>query len=292
MSSKDRAAQGPLPQGTLIIIGGAEDKRNECEILRTVVGTAGGGDSRLVVLTAATEQPQTVGAEYHHVFRQLGAGGVQLLHVNDRAIANQEATACMIEQATGIFLTGGDQLRITSIIGGTSLDRALLRAYHQGAVIAGTSAGASAMSSTMIVAGSEENAPTRNTLNMAPGMGLLRDVVIDQHFAQRGRIGRLLSAIAQNPHALGVGIDEDTAIVVHPDRTFTVVGTNAVTVIDGNSITDINATETSPTMPLALTDVTLHMLPVGYGFDLDRRRPLAPSDEPRPRPQRQREADA
>lgn len=292
MSSKDKACTDPLPRGTLIIIGGAEDKQDECDILTTVVAKAGGSAARIVVLTAATEQPETVGAEYHYVFTRLGAGDVQLLHVNDRATANLTATGGAIERATGVFITGGDQLRITSIIGGTALDRALVQAYDRGGVIAGTSAGASAMSTTMIVAGSEENAPTRNTLNMAPGMGLLRDVVIDQHFAQRGRIGRLLSAIAQNPHALGVGIDEDTAIVVNPDRTFTVIGSNAVTVIDGATITETNATETSPTMPLALTDVTLHMLPVGYGFNFDRRRPLAPSADESSRPRAKREANS
>jgi cyanophycinase len=266
------------PNGTLIIIGGAEDKKDRCQILRTVIAKAGDVDSRIVDLTAATEQPGTVGAEYRYVFSRLGAENIEILHITDRAMANEPATTETIERASGVFFTGGDQLRITSTIGGTALDRALRAAYDRGAVIAGTSAGASAMSDTMIVTGDDEDAPTRNTLNMAPGMGLLRDVVIDQHFAQRGRIGRLLSAIAQNPHALGVGIDEDTAIVVHPNQRFTVIGTNAVTVIDGRSITDTNASEASRTMPLALTDVTLHMLPVGYGFDLARRRPTAPAE--------------
>lgn len=264
-------------RGTLIIIGGAEDKRDRCQILRAVIAKAGGSDARLVVLTAATEQPGAVGAEYRYVFSRLGAAEVEIIHVDDRALANDQRVVDAIARATGIFFTGGDQLRITSLIGGTRLETALRDAYARGAVIAGTSAGASAMSDTMIVAGDDEDAPTRNTLNMAPGMALLRDVVIDQHFAQRGRIGRLLSAIAQNPHALGVGIDEDTAIVVRPDREFTVIGSNAVTVIDGRTITETNVSEASPTMPLALTDVTLHVLPVGYGFDLQRRRPTAPA---------------
>lgn len=264
------------PRGTLIIIGGAEDKRDRCQILREVIARAGGSDARLVVLTAATEQPGAVGAEYRYVFSRLGAAEVEVVHVDDRALANDQRIVGAVGRATGVFFTGGDQLRITSTIGGTRLETALREAYARGAVIAGTSAGASAMSDTMIVAGDDEDAPTRNTLNMAPGMALLRDVVIDQHFAQRGRIGRLLSAIAQNPHALGVGIDEDTAIVVRPDREFIVIGSNAVTVIDGRTITETNVSEASPTMPLALTDVTLHVLPVGYGFDLQRRRPTAP----------------
>lgn len=278
MSSTRKGDAHGEPQGTLIIIGGAEDKKERCQILRTVIAKAGGADARLVVLTAATEQPGTVGAEYRYVFSRLGAEDIEIVHIADRAMASERRTIDAVEHATGIFFTGGDQLRITSTIGGTGLDTALRAAYQRGAVIAGTSAGASAMSDTMIVTGDDEDAPTRNTLNMAPGMGLLRDVVIDQHFAQRGRIGRLLSAIAQNPHALGVGIDEDTAIVVHPNQSFAVIGSNAVTVIDGRSITDTNASEASRTMPLALTDVTLHMLPVGYGFDLTRRRPTAPAE--------------
>lgn len=276
MSGTRKPAAEP-PRGTLIIIGGAEDKQDRCQILRTVIAKAGGVKARLVVLTVATEQPETVGAEYRYVFSRLGADDIDIVHVADRAMANERTTIEAVERATGLFFTGGDQLRITSTIGGTRLDAAMLAAYHRGAVIAGTSAGASAMSDTMIVTGDDEDAPTRNTLNMAPGMGLLRDVIIDQHFAQRGRIGRLLSAIAQNPRALGVGIDEDTAIVVHPDQRFTAIGSNAVTVIDGRSITSTNASEASQTMPLALTDVTLHMLPVGYGFDLVRRRPTAPA---------------
>lgn len=276
MSSNRKPETADTPRGTLVIIGGAEDKKDRCQILRTVIEKAGGADARLIVLTAATEQPGTVGAEYRYVFSRLGADDIEIVHIADRAAAGERRIIEAVRGASGIFFTGGDQLRITSTIGGTGLDEALLAAYLRGAVIAGTSAGASAMSDTMIVTGDDEDAPTRNTLNMAPGMGLLRDVVIDQHFAQRGRIGRLLSAIAQNPRALGVGIDEDTAIVVHPDESFAVVGSNAVTVIDGRSITDTNASEASRTMPLALTDVTLHMLPVGYGFDLRRRRPTAP----------------
>ena len=132
-------------------------------------------------------------------------------------------------------MTGGDQLRITSIMGGTRAQQALYRAFENGAIIAGTSAGASVMSETMITSGNDDDAPKKCTLKMAPGLGLLRDVVIDQHFAQRGRIGRLLTAIAQNPHMLGIGIDEDTGLVISDDSVFEVVGSHAVTVIDSHS---------------------------------------------------------
>jgi cyanophycinase len=257
-------------EGKLLIIGGAEDKQGECKILKRFVQEAGGKESRIIVLTAATELPQQVGAQYDEIFKRLGAAEVQVLDVSERVSANRETIVQELEKATGVFFTGGDQLRITGIIGGTRLGRTLHRLYERGVIIAGTSAGASAMSDTMIVGG-EAGTPKKDELTMAPGLGLLHSVVIDQHFAQRGRIGRLLSAIAQNPYVLGVGIDEDTSILVYSDGRFTVVGSQTVTVVDASPSIATNVSEISPGQALVLTPVWMHVLSDGYGFDLKRR---------------------
>jgi len=257
-------------EGKLLIIGGAEDKEKECKILKRFVREAGGKESRLTVLTAATEYPGQVGAQYKELFQHLGAAEVQVLDVAERTSANNERISYELEKATGVFFTGGDQLRITGILGGTRLGRTLHRLYERGVIIAGTSAGASAMSDTMIVGG-EAGTAKKDTLTMAPGLGLLHSVVVDQHFAQRGRIGRLLSAIAQNPYVLGVGIDEDTSILVYSDGRFTVVGSQTVTVVDASPSLESNVSEISPGQALVLTPVLMHVLSDGYGFDLKRR---------------------
>jgi len=260
-------------EGKLLIIGGAEDKTGECRILTRFVQETGGKDSHLVILTAATEYPRQVGDQYKGLFRKLGVQDVEVLDVANRIQANHVETVAGLEKATGVFFTGGDQLRITGLLGGTLLGRALHRIYERGVIIAGTSAGASVMSDTMIVGG-EAGTPKKEALSMAPGLGLLRSVVIDQHFAQRGRIGRLLTAVAQNPYVLGVGIDEDTAILVYSDAHFTVVGSQTVTVVDSAPSEATNVSDSDPGQALLLTPVLIHVLPDSYGFNLKRREAL------------------
>lgn len=267
---------GDQVQGTLVIIGGAEDKEHECEILKKVVELSGGVKARLVIMTAATERPQAVGNEYRRIFSRLGVKDITVTDISSREEANHPRHVKAIQSASAIFFTGGDQLRITSLLGGTEVDRALHVSYRKGVVIAGTSAGASVMSETMIVEGNSEEAPKKNTLKMAPGMGLIAEVVVDQHFAQRGRLGRLLTAVAQNPHMLGLGLDEDTAVVVGTGDCFEVYGSQTVTVVDGAAISHTNVSESAPAQALALTDVRLHVLPAGYRFNLKQRQPLIP----------------
>ncbi|WP_094549580.1 cyanophycinase [Petroclostridium xylanilyticum] len=259
---------GDKVRGNLIIIGGAEDKKNECSILKKVVEIAGGENARLVVLTTATQLPQEVGQQYREVFTRLGVKDIAILNIDSRDDADQSQNTEIIRNATTIFFTGGDQLRISSILGGTLVNQALHDAYRKGVLIVGTSAGASVMSSTMIVEGSNNEAARKCTLKMAPGLGLLEEAIIDQHFDQRGRIGRLLCGIAQNPYMLGIGIDEDTAIRVYPEDYFEVIGTNAVTILDGRTIKSSNVSESSPDELLALSNVTLHVIPQGYKFDM------------------------
>lgn len=261
-------------QGRLVIIGGNEDKIGDCVILRKFLDMAGGRQARIAILTTATELPREVGDEYRALFMGMGASSAGILYIGNRESANDIHQAEEIEQASGIFITGGDQLRLTSILGGSRVDKAIRKAYMHGTVVAGTSAGASVMSDTMIVGGDSSDTPKKASLSMAHGMDLIEDVVIDQHFAQRGRINRLLAAVAQNPHVLGVGLDEDTAIVVNGTEMFEVIGSQTVTVLDGKNIVHSNISESKPDEPLAITHVLLHILPVGFGFNLRRRMPF------------------
>jgi len=259
--------------GNLLIIGGNEDKHGECRILRKFVEMAGGRQAKIAVITTATELPREVGDEYRLLFSELGVESASVLNITSRESAGDRQQVTEIENATGIFFTGGDQLRLTSIIGGSAADAAIRRAFQKGTVIAGTSAGASVMSHTMIVGGDSSDTPKKSTLSMAHGMGLIEEVVIDQHFAQRGRINRLLGAVSQNPHVLGIGIDEDTALMVTPDGKCEVFGSQTVTVVDGKHIVHSNISESKRFEPLAITNVILHILPKGFGYDLKSRQP-------------------
>lgn len=258
--------------GPLVIIGGKEDCNGRAACLKEFIRLSGGAGGRLVILGTASQRAQAA-SRYRILFEQWGVGRVRELPVASRREADDEAALAPLADATGVFFTGGDQLRITSILGGTRLEQALKDAWQSGAVVAGTSAGASMMTSTMILGGEDEDAPRRSTVHMSPGMGFLCDVVVDQHFAQRGRIGRLLSAVAQNPHVLGVGLDEDTAMVVRGSCA-RIVGSGTATFVDGRFLLWTNISESTADEPLALAGVRLHALPAAYGYDLSRRQPL------------------
>lgn len=262
---------GKKVEGTLLIIGGAEDKDGNCEILKRFTELSDRSKDPLVVVTTATQEPVSVGEEYYRIFKKLGAANVEVLNLDTRQKANQKQISELLETAGGVFFTGGDQLRVTATLGGTLANEALKKAYLSGTVIAGTSAGASVMSSTMIVEGDSDEAPKLNTIKMAPGLGMVEEVVIDQHFAQRGRIGRLLSAVAHNPYILGIGIDEDTAVLVYSDAKLEIIGSHTVTFIDGRNVNFTNVSELTPGQALAIENINLHVLPKGFGFDLSAR---------------------
>jgi cyanophycinase len=263
-----------MADGTLIIIGGHEDKQNDRVILREVAERLLGG--KLVVATVASSDPSSYFREYQRVFHDLGLTDVVELYVSQRA----EALGCeklrAFEGASGVFFSGGDQLRISSQIGDTGIEQKVREIFDAGGVIAGTSAGASVMSDTMLVRGSSGESYRIGDLHMAAGLGLIRNVIIDQHFAERGRIGRLLGAVAQNPRQLGIGIDEDTAVVVNYPH-FRVIGSGAVYVVDCNGATHSNIAEASPERALSVYDVRLHVLSAGDRFDLSARRPMLDS---------------
>jgi cyanophycinase len=266
-----------VADGTVIVIGGAEDKVRDRVILSRFVSLAGGSDARIVVISTASSLGAEAGQRYRQVFGELGVKRFKPIHAVTRSQANDESFVAAVSDATGIFLTGGNQLRLSSTIGGTRLADAVLDRFRHGAVVAGTSAGASAMSSHMIAFGASGATPKQRMAQVAAGLGVLPGVIIDQHFQQRNRLGRLLSLIAQNPSLLGLGIDEDTAGVVGPDHVMEVIGRGSITVVDGAS-SETNAWEIGGHKPIMISNVVLHSLPAGHRFDLrGRSRVAAPS---------------
>ena len=260
-------------RGQLVIIGGAEDKEGDCKILREFVRRAGGVNARIVVMTAATELPREVGENYIRVFDRLGVEDARIVDTVIREDASSSTALEAINKATGVFFTGGDQARITSIIKDTEIDTLIHRRFSEGIVVGGTSAGAAVMPDVMIVEGDSETNPRVEVVRMGPGMGFLPGVVIDQHFSQRGRLGRLISALAQQPAVMGFGIDENTAVVVHGDE-FEVIGEGAVTIVDESEISHSNVGETLKDEALAVCGARLHILPEGYRFNMKTRKPI------------------
>ncbi|HEY9723567.1 MAG TPA: cyanophycinase, partial [Oscillatoriaceae cyanobacterium] len=252
----------------------AEDRTGEKAVLQRVVALSGGSKAHMVVLTTASSLGVEIEKVYEKAFLECGAARVTTLHIQDRADANDPENVAVIYEATGVFMTGGDQTRLASVLGGSEVGKAMHRAYkRQGVTIAGTSAGASAVSEHMIAGGKRGIHPKKGMLNLVPGLGLLNRVIIDQHFSQRQRLGRLLSIVAQNPFLLGIGIDENTAIVVEPDLTFEVIGAGAVTILDARGITNTNVNEAKKGQLLAMCNVQFHLLPEGQRFHIEKREP-------------------
>ncbi|MEA3051368.1 MAG: cyanophycinase [Sphingomonadales bacterium] len=262
-------------KGCLIIIGGGEDRAPSGQrvILREVARHVRGG--KLVLATVASHRPEGYFEEYERAFADLGLGELVELYVEERSRAGDRDKLSVLDDAAGIFFSGGDQLRITSQIGDTGIEAKVRALFDRGGVVAGTSAGASVMSDTMLIKGTSKVTHRIGDLHMAPGMGLMRDVIIDQHFAERGRFGRLIGAIAHNPRILGLGLDEDTAAVVEGD-TFRVIGSGAVYVVDGADISYSNIAEADSDKALSMHNMRVHVLSDDDGFDLKERRPIPP----------------
>ena len=266
-----------VTKGTLIIIGGKEDKEKDKKILQEVARRAASG--KLIVATVATDLPDEVWEEYRKLFGDLGVRSIEHLDIRSRTDALSEEALRTLEGAAVVFFTGGDQLKITSQLGDSMVYRWTHQLLEKGGTVAGTSAGASVMSTTMLVSGSGDQSPgIEAAIHMAPGLGFFPDAVVDQHFAERGRIGRLIAAITQNPRQLGVGIDEDTAIVVHGNEFFEVIGQGSVYVLDAAGITYSNLVEGETDM-LSTFDIKLHLLSEGFRYDLQNRRPCLSEDQ-------------
>ncbi len=262
-------------KGRLILIGGSEEKKGKRVILEEIARRAKDGNGNLVIITVATQLPKEVAAMYTSAFEELGVPNVIVSKLSTREDAHNEGVVSEIATAAVVFLTGGDQLRITSQMGNTPALRQLRQVYQEGATIVGTSAGAAAMPETMFIGGRGDTPNKITTIGMAPGLALVSGVIIDSHFAQRGRFGRLLGAVVQNPANLGLGLDENTAIMTLGDGTFRVLGTGAVYVMDGTDITYSSLSERRPEGVVSIYDVKLHVLGEGDSFDLNERRPIA-----------------
>ena len=280
MTDQPPAASGDSPtdnaKGTLVIIGGHEDRRDERVILREFARLLKGG-RRVILSTVASHEPKGYFDDYRRAFDDLGVRDLTELYIGDRAEARDEDTLRDLEKADGVFFSGGDQLRIHRQIGGTPVEKLVREIHRRGGVVAGTSAGAAAMGDLMLVDGASGESNRIGDVSMEPGLGLLHGAIVDQHFAQRGRIGRLLGALAMHPEMLGIGIDEDTAIVVSGDS-FRVVGSGAVYVVDGQGVTGTNLESDRKDRMLSMVDVRLHVLSHGERFDLAARRPSAVPD--------------
>jgi cyanophycinase len=261
--------------GSLLAIGGAEDKLRQREILARFAALAGGTDARVVIISTASSLGDVAADRYRAVFASLGMTDTEGMRPLNREEAQDPRLAARIAQATGIFLTGGNQLRLASVVAGTRLGAALVEQHRRGAVVAGTSAGASALSNHMIAFGRSGPSPRQRMAQLGAGLGLLPDMLIDQHFTERNRIGRLEALVAHSPSLLALGIDEDTAALIGPDRVLEVIGKGSVTILDGsNLVTD--AHEVARHRPLMVSGVLLHVLTSGYRFDLRSRRLLGP----------------
>ncbi len=252
-------------------IGGAEDKVGHRTVLRQVVALAGGSQAHVVVLSTASSLGDEITHAYLQVFTDLGVADVVGIRPESREQAADRGIAATVDRASAVFMTGGNQTKLAALVVGTPLGEAIRSAHRRGALVAGTSAGASICSEHMVSFGSSGATPKFRVGQVSQGLGLLPGVIVDQHFTQRNRFGRLLALVAANPAQLGVGIDEDTAAIVRPDRTLEVIGRGVVTIVDGAGMVTTAYTATG-TQPLLLSDVRLHTLPRGAVFDLAERR--------------------
>jgi cyanophycinase len=260
---------------TLMAIGGAVHFE-ESRIFQEFIKRSGGADARIVVLPQASSLPET-GQEYSRVFKKLGVKSKPVsLEFRERAKADQKRHLELLRQATGIFIAGGTQTRLTSLLGGTKFEQELLAAYQRGAVIAGTSAGTAVQSKLMIAYGRGGPTPREGIARFSTGFGFTEKIVFDQHFRQRDRLGRLVYAISVHPGALGVGVDENTAAILEDDRLISVCGKHAITIVDGKNMTATNVAEITNSHPVAVSGLILHVLTEGCSFDIKTRTAVIP----------------
>jgi cyanophycinase len=258
-------------RGWIVPIGGAENKENSPQILKRFVAIAGGDGARIVVIPTASQLRDT-GARYERLFRELGAGQATALDFDTRRDAEESGRMEVLQAATGIFFTGGNQLRLSTLLGGTPIAKAIRTANAAGVPVAGTSAGAAFICEHMIAFGDEGSTPIAGSVRLAPGLGLTNRFVIDQHFRQRDRLGRLLTALAYNPFAVGIGLDEDTAAFIAPDNTVHVEGSGGITVVDAAEVQFSSMANIEEGRPVCLLGVKLHILTQGATFNLHTRR--------------------
>ena len=264
-----RVAEGAT-RGWIVPIGGAENKENDRRILRRFVEVSGGADADIVVIPTASKMHET-GTRYEAIFRDLGAARVTVMDFDTRRDCQEANRLERLDQATGIFFTGGNQLRLTALLGGTPVAQLIRKRNASGVTVGGTSAGASILSEHMIAFGDEGSSVVAGSVRLAPGLGLTNRFVFDQHFRERDRLGRLITALAYNPFAIGIGLDEDTAVFIGPDEVLEVEGSGGVTVVDASDVSFSSADSVSEGQPVAILGLKVHVLTPGTTFDLNTR---------------------
>ena len=257
-------------RGWIVPIGGAENKENDPRILERFIAVSGGSEADIVVIPTASRLHET-GPSYEILFRELGARRVTVMDFDTRRDCQETGRLQRLEEASGIFFTGGNQLRLTTLLGGTPVAKLIRRRNANGVTVGGTSAGASILSEHMIAFGDEGPSVISGSVRLAPGLGLTNRFVIDQHFRQRDRLGRLITALAYNPFAVGIGLDEDTAVFISPDETLDVEGSGGVTIVDAADVSFSSMDSASEGQPICMLGLKVHILVAGATFNLHTR---------------------
>lgn len=276
-----RSADAPR-RGTLLAVGGREDRTGDARILGRFVDLCGGAAARLMVVSTASKDPEEKRAEYELAFRKFGVASVRFFHPDDRADAEDSTMLAEAEQADGVFFTGGNQLKLVTTLGGTKLLSRLRERHQEGLHLGGTSAGASALSAVMIARGKARSAARLGSLRMTPGFAILPNIVVDQHFRERDRFGRLIAAVLCNPKMLGFGLDEDTGFVLDAEDRVGVIGTGTLTIVDGAALEATDIALVPEESPAGFSGMRLHVLSEGWAYDVGSRRvdpPLAAAAE-------------
>ncbi|PSB35853.1 cyanophycinase [Stenomitos frigidus ULC18] len=267
-----------MPQSTktaIMVIGGAEDKVHGREILHSFFGRSGSADARIAIIPSASREPAIIGDRYLTIFGEMGAKGIEILDIRDREQCEDPLMQSYVENCTGVFMTGGDQLRLCGLLADTPLMKTVRERAQKGAItLAGTSAGAAVMGHYMIAGGGSGESPNRSLVDMTTGLGIIPGVIVDQHFHNRNRMARLMSAIAAYPDRMGIGIDEDTCAVFEGDGTLQVIGKGTVTVLDPAELCYTNQTKVGATDPLSIGNLRLHILSHSDRYDLHKRVPI------------------
>jgi cyanophycinase len=259
---------------TLMPIGGNENHKKPI-VLQEFVRRAGGENADIVIFPQPSVLENT-GKDYAQLFLDLGVRSTRSLEFRTRAESYDESFLAAVQSASGIFISGGTQMRLPATIGGTPLEAEILAAYKRGVIIAGTSAGAAVMPKVMIAYGKSGSTPREGMAQYSPGLGLTEKIVFDQHFRQRDRLGRLLYLIAAHPGLLGVGIDENTAAIVEDESSITVTGSGAVTIVDGSGMESTNVAEIEKGGVVAVSNVRIHILTSGCSFEVGTRKAIIP----------------
>jgi len=254
-------------RGYIVPIGGAEDKEGDRAILKRFVSICGGRSARIAVIPTASHVRET-GPDYERLFRRLEVRSAPVLDIRRRSDCERREYLETLERADGVFLTGGHQLRLSTGFGGTPIAETILRRNRRGVHVAGTSAGASYMSTHMIAFGDDGPTPAAGQVTLAPGLGLTPRLIVDQHFRQRDRIGRLIAALSYNPELIGIGLDEDTAAFIDPDEKIEVVGSGGMTVVDPGGVDYSSMDAVDPGEPVSVIGMRLHVLVGGGTYDL------------------------